>query len=224
MKTGIIVAMEKELRQLLALLPEVKEEAAAGMRFFAGRAVNKELFVVQSGVGKVNAAVATTELIDRYHPDFIIYSGVAGGARNDILPLDTVASETVAYHDVYCGGDCAFGQVQGLPAVFQADEKLLKIAASIEGVKTGLFATGDWFVDSRQKAETIIAHWPEAIAFDMESAAIAQACFIRRVPFISLRTISDNPLHDGHREQYAGFWERLANGSFRVLKTFLEKC
>ncbi len=226
MKIGIIVAMERELRQLLALLPEVKEEASDGARFFLGTLCpeSKELFIVQCGVGKVNAAVAATEMCLRYRPDFIVSSGVAGGARSDVKPLDVVAATATVYHDVYCGGDCEYGQVQGLPAVFPVDEKLLAVVSFLAGVKTGVFATGDWFVDSRAKADEILFRYPDAIAFDMESCAIAQVCFRQNVPFLSLRVISDNPLSDGHKEQYADFWEHLADGSFRVLREFLDKC
>ena len=86
----------------------------------------------------------------------------------------------------------------------------------------GLIVTGDWFVDSRDKMRSIIARFPEAMAVDMESAAIAQACHTFGVGFISFRIISDIPLKDNKASQYFDFWERMADRSFHVTKALLE--
>ena len=87
----------------------------------------------------------------------------------------------------------------------------------------GLIVTGDWFVDSKEKMREIVSHFPEAKAVDMESAAIAQTCYVNKVPFISFRVISDIPLCDTDASQYHDFWERIADNSFQVTKTFVEK-
>ena len=86
----------------------------------------------------------------------------------------------------------------------------------------GLIVTGDWFVDSREKMREIIDRFPEAKAVDMESAAIAHVCDKRRVAFISFRIISDIPLKDNEASQYFDFWERMAENSFNVTRSFLE--
>ena len=172
----MIVAMDKEYRQLRPLFPEDK------------------LILQKSGIATVNAAIQTVEMIRQYKPDCIISSGCAGGNGDDIHLQDVVASSELTYHDVYCGkaidSSTVYGQVQGLPALFQADPYLLE-KAKLAGAKPGLIVTGDWFVDSKEKMREIIGHFPEAKAVDMESAAIAQVCHIYKVPFISFRVISD---------------------------------
>ena len=207
MKIGMIVAMDKELKQLRPLFPENK------------------VILQKSGIGKVNAAIQTVEMIRQYKPDVIISSGCAGGNGDDVNVQDVVVSSELVYHDVYCGtaidSTTVYGQVQGLPARYQADPYLLE-KALLTGAKPGLIVTGDWFVDSKDKMREIIGHFPEAKAVDMESCAIAQACYINKVPFISFRVISDIPLRDTDASQYHNFWDTIAENSFQVTKTFIE--
>ncbi len=215
MKIGIIVAMDKELRQLQSL-------------FTDGSVV-----VQKCGIGKVNAALGAQRMINEFHPDAIISSGCAGGNGDDVNVQDIVVSTQLAYHDVYCGtavdGSTQYGQVQGLPARFDADPYLLRKSDELKvksgqtlAIHQGLIVTGDWFVDSREKMREIIGHFPEAKAVDMESCAIAQTCYINKVPFISFRVISDVPLRDTNASQYHNFWETIADNSFQMTRTFVE--
>jgi len=186
---------------------------------------NSQVVVEKCGIGKVNAALGVQRMINAHRPDCIISSGCAGGNGDDVNIKDIVVSSEVAYHDVYCGaaegGSLVYGQVQGMPARFQADPYLLRKSEELE-VKRGLIVTGDWFVDSREKMENIIQLFPEAKAVDMESAAIAHACYINNVPFISFRVISDMPLRDSHASQYHDFWNQVAAQSFQLTRTFVE--
>ncbi|MBO6032216.1 MAG: 5'-methylthioadenosine/S-adenosylhomocysteine nucleosidase [Prevotella sp.] len=208
---GMIVAMDKEYNQLRPLFPE------------------DQVILQKSGIGKVNAALQTQEMIRQYKPDVIISSGCAGGNGDDINIQDVVVSTQIAYHDVYCGtaiGHSVYGQVQGLPPRFEADPDLLQKALQINqenlSIHPGLIVTGDWFVDSKEKIREIIGHFPEAKAVDMESAAIAQTCYLNQVPFISFRVISDIPLRDTDASQYHDFWNTIAENSFQVTRTFIE--
>ena len=214
MKIGIIVAMDKELQQL--------------RQVFEGSQVRVE----KCGIGKVNAALGAQRMINEWHPDAIISSGCAGGNGDDINIQDVVVGAEVSYHDVYCGtaidNSTIYGQIQGMPARFKADPYLLQKAVEISQLAThlsihpGLIVTGDWFVDTKEKMRSIIGHFPEARAVDMESAAIAHACHINQVPFISFRVISDIPLRDTDASQYHDFWNTVAQHSFQVTKTFVE--
>ena len=219
MKIGIIVAMDKEMQQLQHLFND------------------GDVIVKKCGIGKVNAALGAAEMIDQHHPDVIISSGCAGGNGDDVNIQDVVVSTELVYHDVYCGeaiGHSVYGQVQGLPERFKADPMLLDKASRLSLLTSqlsinshpGLIATGDWFVDSKDKMREIIGHFPEAKAIDMESAAIAQTCYLRHVPFISFRVISDIPLRDTDASQYHDFWNTIAEHSFQITKTFVEslKC
>ncbi len=203
--------MDKELQQLQQL--------------FTDGSVRVE----KCGIGKVNAALGAQRMINEFQPDVIISSGCAGGNGDDINIQDVVVSAELTYHDVYCGkaidDTTIYGQVQGLPARYQADSWLLEKAKSLDcGVKIhpGLIVTGDWFVDSRDKMREIVGHFPEAKAVDMESCAIAQTCYINKVKFISFRVVSDIPLRDIDASQYHNFWDTIAANSFQVTKTFVE--
>ena len=212
MKIGIIVAMDKELRQLQQLFSD------------------GNVRVEKCGIGKVNAALGAQRMINEFHSDCIISSGCAGGNGDDIKVQDVVISAELCYHDVYCGraidDTTIYGQVQGLPARFQADPYLLNKAINLQttdiALHPGLIVTGDWFVDSKDKMREIVGHFPEAKAVDMESCAIAQTCYINKVPFISFRVISDVPLRDTDASQYHNFWDTIAEHSFQVTKTFVE--
>jgi len=226
MKIGIIVAMEKELQQLRTLLDDGKMEVADGYEYYTGRIGRHDIVMQQGGVGKVNAAVATTTLIHRMAPEMVLSTGVAGGADTALEVMDVVISNACAYHDVWCGKEYAYGQVMGQPARFPSAERPFEIPAGsgFQGrIHTGLIVTGDWFVDSREKMQDILTHFPDAKAVDMESAAIAQTCWRYGIPFLSFRIISDVPLKDTEAAQYYDFWERLANGSFEVTKEFLQQ-
>ena len=186
--------------------------------------------VEKCGIGKVNAALGAQRMINEFHPDVIISSGCAGGNGDDINVQDVVVSSELSYHDVYCGraidDSTVYGQVQGLPARYQADPELLRKAISLQtsdiSLHQGLIVTGDWFVDSRDKMREIIGNFPDAKAVDMESCAIAQTCYINQVPFISFRVISDIPLRDTDASQYHNFWDTVAEHSFQVTRTFVE--
>lgn len=212
MKIGIIVAMDKELRQLQQLFND------------------SHVKVEKCGIGKVNAALGAQRMINEYHPDVIISSGCAGGNGDDIKIQDVIVGTEITYHDVYCGtaidNTTVYGQVQGLPVRYPADPYLLHKSLELKvfplQIHPGLIVTGDWFVDTKEKMQSIIDLFPEVKAVDMESCAIAQACYINRVPFISFRVISDIPLRDTDASQYHDFWNQIANNSFQVTKTFVE--
>lgn len=226
MKIAVIVAMEKEFRQLRTLLADASEEDFGGTKFVCGNMAGNEVVMMQCGIGKVNAAIGTTRMILHYSPDLVISTGVAGGADVSMNVMDVVVSTECVYHDVYCGKECQFGQIMGQPARFVSPADVVEKASKIkhEGgeIHAGLIVTGDWFVDSKEKMQSILDKFPEAKAVDMESCSIAQTCHACGVPFVSFRIISDIPLKDTDASQYFDFWERMAEGSFEVTKNFLE--
>lgn len=225
MRIGIVIAMDKEFAQVRSLLGDVNETVRRGKAYTTGTIGNNEVIMVQSGIGKVNAAIWATDMIEAFRPDAVISTGVAGGASTSLEVQEVVVATESCYHDAYCGSEVAYGQIMGMPERFASDGGLLAKASAIDcGTKVtpGLIVTGDWFVDSRDKMRSIIARFPEAMAVDMESAAIAQACHTFGVGFISFRIISDIPLKDNKASQYFDFWERMADRSFHVTKAFLE--
>lgn len=216
MKIGVIVAMDKEFNQLKAL----------------GDINGKEIIVEKCGIGKVNSALGALEMIKQHKPDLIISSGCAGGADTSLNVGDVVVASSCVYHDAYCGENCEFGQILGMPARFDAPKEFVDKALSLNNifaqqgselkVKSGLTVSGEWFVDSQDKMRSIMEHFPEATAVDMESCSIAQTCYKYNVPFVSFRIISDVPLKDHKAQMYFDFWDRMADGSFEVTKDFIE--
>lgn len=226
MRIGIIVAMDKEFAQLKTLLDNATEERHNKKDFVLGRISKNDVIIQKCGIGKVNSAIGTVEMIDRYKPELIISTGVAGGADVEMNVTDVVVGTEYCYHDAYCGSDCHSGQIAGMPSSFTAPKQLVEkalLSGNATKIHTGLIVSGDWFVDSREKMRQILNSFPKAKAVDMESCSIAQTCHIYGVPFISFRIISDIPLKDDKASQYFDFWTRLAEGSFNVTREFLSK-
>ena len=219
MKIGIIIAMDIEYRNMC--------EALGGKS--QGRVNGNEVVLWQCGIGKVNAAVGTMRLIEQHHPDCIISTGLAGGIDNRLQVMDVVIGSQTVYHDVWCGEGNELGQVQGLPTRFDADSRLLSCAQTASeagGHRTvcGLICTGDQFITDKQSLAEIKAHFPDALACEMESAAIAHTCYLQQVPFLSIRVVSDTPGNtDNHQQQWTDFLASMSDKSFRYVKSFLEQ-
>lgn len=192
----------------------------------SGRLGHNEIVLSRCGIGKVNAAVGTMRLIDEHRPECIISSGVAGGIDQSLEVMDIVVADKTVYHDVWCGDGNEKGQVQGLPPRFESDVQLCDaaMAGSAKNVKRGLTCTGDQFITSKEALQKIKEDFPDALAVDMESAAIAQVCYLKEVPFMSLRIVSDTPgATPDHFAQYMDFWKELSERSFGNLKAILER-
>ena len=219
MKIGIVVALEQEWRAVRDVLD------ACG-----GQIAGNEICLIQSGMGKVNAAVRCDRMIRDFQPDCVISTGCAGGLAPGLGVLEIVAASEVVYHDFYCGEPNEWGEVQGLAKRFVCDpgllEKALKCGAAGDGrrgrVRAGLVASGDLFVSRREESDLILSRFPEAIAVDMESAALAHTCLLSGVPFLSLRVISDSVDDDNREGAYQDFWATVVETSFSFLKDFLQ--
>lgn len=225
MTIGIINAMQKEHAQIAALLQDAQVTRDGHLAFTTGTYNGKQLVLMQSGIGKVNAAVGAVELIRRFAPDILVNTGVAGGIDASLDVMDVVVGAQVAYHDVDCGPESDPGQVQGLPAVFEADKSLLGITSALSTstrIVPGLICSGDQFITDRQQLSSIKTRFPQGMAVDMESGALAQVCHLYGVPFLSFRIISDTPGAEGHYDQYVNFWDTMAERSFGVTRTLLD--
>lgn len=185
--------------------------------YLSGEVGNISVILVKSGIGKVNAAQAVTELICTYDVDAIISTGVAGSLGN-AKTGDVIASTACQYWDVWCGKPNSKGQVQGMPKAFVSSADLFNKVFKIEGVKAGIIVSGDWFVDEAKMRDTIRGRFMDAQAVDMESAAIAQVCHIYDKPFLALRVISDGC----NQDDYAAYWMNLAKGSFNAVSLILK--
>ncbi|MCM1317511.1 MAG: 5'-methylthioadenosine/adenosylhomocysteine nucleosidase [Bacteroides sp.] len=221
MKIGIIVAMGKELALLEPLIENRRQVALNGFTFTLGEIGSREVVAMQCGIGKVNAAIGALTMIENFHPSVIINSGVAGGTGHGASRGDVILASEIAYHDCWCGPGTEPGQAAGCPARFACPLDAEKIAAEL-GANAGLLASGDIFVSRPEDIQRILSMYPEAVAVDMESAAIAQVCFLKSVPMVCLRIVSDTPgAHEDNASQYENFWENAPARTFDAVRRLI---
>lgn len=198
MKIGILGAMDQEVALLQASLdnPEVVEWKH--LTFYTGSLHGVEVVVVKCGIGKVAAAVATTALIDRFAPDYVVNTGSAGGFDTDLNIGDLVIATSVLHHDIdITHFGYTLGQAAGMPATYESDETLILAAEQAAEqsldvtTKRGLICTGDSFIGSDEAAARLREAFPTMAAVEMEGAAIAQTCFMLSTPFLVIRSLSD---------------------------------
>lgn len=198
MKIGIIGAMQQEVAILKQALDHCQEVNKGGCTYYSGQINGVDVVLLQSGIGKVAAAVGTTILLNEYQPDVVINTGSAGGFDSSLTMGDVVISTEVRHHDAdVTAFGYEIGQMAGQPAAFSADEKLMAVAEqALESMTDkhavhGLICTGDAFVCTAERQAFIRKHFPSVIAVEMEASAIAQTCHQFQVPFVVVRAISD---------------------------------
>ena len=227
-KTGIIGAMEEEVASLKAKMTVESIREIAGMEFCEGRCENHPVVVVRSGIGKVNAAVCTQILADIFHVDGIINTGVAGSLKNVINIGDIVLSEDTLQHDVDATG---FGYGPGViprmeTSVFKADDGLVALAEKVcrevnpeIQVFRGRVVSGDQFISNREIKERIVENFG-GFCTEMEGAAIGQAAWLNKIPFLIIRAISDKA--DGSAEMdYSEFEHKAIEHSVALVTGML---
>lgn len=219
---GILVAMDKEYELLSNLLDspmiEYKKVGPNHRIEFIYSELNSSSYntttvvVCKTGIGKVNAAMTATLLEEFCKPDIIISTGVCGSLLTEgVNQGDIVIGKTVHYHDVWCGEPNNKGQVQDMPTIYESvlatDElySYLSKKFSNRSFILGDIISGDWFVDNKEKAKSIVDEFGEIAGLDMESAALAQVCHLYGTKFISIRIVSDCPMNE-QSAQYADFW------------------
>lgn len=197
--TGIIGAMEEEVAAFKEAM-EVQEAAElASMTFYRGVLCGKDVVVVRSGIGKVNAGICAQILVDRFHVDTLINTGIAGSLDARIDIGDMVISTDALHHDmdaVQFGYPA--GQVPRMEVLsFPADEELVKKAVQANEkanpdihTYTGRVASGDQFIASKEVKEKIVENF-QPLCVEMEGAAIAQAAYLNKVSYVIIRAISD---------------------------------
>ncbi len=216
-KLGIIGAMGLEISLLLTQMKDVKETVVAGRNFYEGTLSGKPAVLVCSGIGKVNSAITAQLLIGHFKADGIINTGVAGGAGETRI-RDIVISTDAVYHDM--DPEILALSTPFLKA-FSADETLIKAAkAACEKRKirffTGRIATGDQFIADEKIKEDIVRR-TEPLAIEMEGAAVAHVCVSSDIPFVVIRSISDNA-GEGGEALYEEFKDVAADDAAFIVR------
>jgi len=202
---GIIGALDDEVSLLCKTMENYSASKIKMFEFHTGKMEGKDVTVLRCDVGKVNAAVGCTLLIQNFNASCVINTGSAGGIRSDLKVGDAVISTGLVYHDVDCTAfNYAPGQIPRQPQIFPVDENLAKIAeTAVDELKKeeilpqsfmhcrGLIGSGDIFMHEPQRIEAMRRVFPDIAAVEMEGAAIAHCCHLFSIPALIIRSLSD---------------------------------
>jgi len=227
MKIGIIGAMDEEVNRYIQELKNCKKIKHAKFDFYSGNLSGKEVVVIKSGIGKVNAAACTQILIDTFKISKIIFTGVAGALNPILNPYEIVISKDSVQHDIDI---TAFGREKGeIPdedsSIFKADKNLLELSCKIakeENLKiiSGRVLTGDQFIQSKEKSRELRKYF-NGDCVDMETAAVAHVCKINQIPYVAIRSISDKADHSANID-FDVFLHKAAENSYSLVKKILK--
>lgn len=195
---GIIGAMQPEIDILKNDMSIRDTFKIAEIDYFIGELYGKEVVLVESGIGKVNASIVTTLLIEHFKVSLVINTGVAGSLSSNLDITDIVIGSSMAHHDVDATTfGYSYGQIPGMPLSFDVSEEIVE-AAEVAlreygevNFHKGLIVSGDSFIDDNERKEFILKEFEEALAVDMESAPIAQVCHRFHIPCLIMRSMSD---------------------------------
>lgn len=196
MKWGIIGAMPSEIAFIRERMEDVCQQSVGRFTFYDGLLCGKEVTLTQCGIGKVNAGVVTQILIDRFAVDCIVNTGIAGAIHHDLKILDVVISRELCYHDY---DERHLREYIPFIDKIEADESLVELAVeAFERIDhgsaccfTGRIATGDQFIESKEVKQSIVDRL-HPMCVEMEGAAIGHVCTANNLPFVVIRTMSDN--------------------------------
>lgn len=212
-RTAIVGAMQDELRALLSHMPDEARVVRAGREFCVGHLEGHEVVMVLSRIGKVAAATTATLLLSEFDVARIVFTGAAGGLKDGVSVGDVVVAETLLQHDMdasplfpphevplYGRDRFAADAVMTLALAEAAERTLAEPEAARAGARVhcGLMISGDRFVSGRSENEALRQRLPDALAVEMEGAALAQVCHDFGVPFGVVRTVSDRADDDAH--------------------------
>lgn len=218
---GIIVAEEKELLEVKKIMNNLREKNIYEKIFYIGSIEEKEVVLVKSNVGKVNSARVTQLLIDYFNIDLVINVGTAGSVDNSLEIGDVVvATELVQYDFDVTPFGRKLGEIENIGESIKVDEKLLELFNKIN-VKKGIIASGDKFIVNREDKDNIRNTF-NALAIEMEGASIAQVCFLDKIPFLVIRSITDK-LDGSSKVDFEKFLESSSKVVANILKELLKK-
>lgn len=227
-KIGIIGAMSSEIELLKNKMIITATTTMSGMTFYEGNLSKKDIVLVKSGVGKVNAAICAQTLLCIFKVDAIINTGVAGALSNILNIGDIVVSKDAIQYDMNV---TALGYELGVipdmdNPIFEGDIRLIKAAinsnAELEdlvNVYEGRVMTADLFLADEEKKQQLVNDF-NGMCVEMEGAAIAHTCFVNNTPFLIIRSISDKADNSAHMN-YPEFEKKAAAHSSKMIELML---
>lgn len=224
MRVGIIGPSEDEIIPFIEKMENKKVESIAMLKFYSGKFNNIDIVALYCGVCKVNAAIATQILIDKFNVTNVIVTGVAGGIDNRLSIGDTVISTEVAYHDV---DDKILTEYHPWmdSIYFKCDSNFLTLSRKVlventfpQKIYFGKIVTGEAFISENGRKEIIEKYNP--LCVDMETASIAHVCYANNIPFIAIRSITDTESECGI-ENFENNCESVVKNSINILEKVL---
>jgi adenosylhomocysteine nucleosidase len=244
---AIVAAMREELHALLDRMPDEHMQVHAGREFWLGHLAGQEVVLVLSRIGKVAAATTATLLVDRFQASQLLFTGVAGGIGAGVQPGDVVIADALLQHDLDASPifprhevplygrsrfetDAAMTRRLGQAVsevLASTDRHLGREALAAFGIAqprshAGLIISGDRVVSTQRESDALRAELPEALAVEMEGAAVAQVCFDAGVPCAVLRVISDRADDLAHIDFSAFVAQVASRYSAAIVERFLE--
>ena len=245
---GIMSALHEELAAVLADMPDEQRVTVAGRDFWLGHWQGHAIVAVLSRIGKVAAATTATAMLERFGVDALVFTGAAGGLGAGVRVGDVVVARGLVQHDMDASplfprhevplyGRAVFESDAALSAqlteaarqVLQAahwhlgPETLAQFQLSSPRVHQGLMVSGDRFVSTTAESQALLRDLPDALAVEMEGAAVAQVCFDYGVPFAVVRTISDRADDTAHTDFQRFIREVASRYSLAILSQWLAK-
>lgn len=204
MISGIITALEDEVKPLVERMSRVTKIQALKRTFYCGEISGQEIVVVGSGVGKVRASACSQFLIDKLGIEQMIVFGLAGGLGSDLRIGDLVISKITVMHDYYVAGegvneDISIGPIEADPNLLELALKASKSISSEDRVRLGIILTGDESIDDSQRKDDLRRKY-NGDCVEMEGAAVALTCFLNLIPFVIVRSISDFADETAHKQ------------------------
>lgn len=227
-KIGIIAAMQEEMNAIKEIMENITEKQIYELTFIEGKINEKDCVLVQCGVGKVNSSRVTQILIDNFDIEYIINVGSAGTANNELDIGDIVIGNKLVQHDFDI---TAFGHEKGyisnIGESIESDSKLIQKFETVINhignkeykIKIGTIASGDIFCTENTMKEKINKKF-DADAIEMEGAAIAQVCYLDKIPFIIVRSISDSP-NGKNNITFEKYLELASKRCSEIIKKFI---
>ena len=225
-KIGIVFALKEELEETKKLFDNVVVHSIYNLEIFECKNDKVTCFLVESGMGKVNAARSTQVLIDNMNVDYILNVGVAGSISRKINMCDIVIADKLVQHDFdFTLFNCEKGEIPGIGKYINCDKELVEIAKKINvdaNVTVGVISSGDIFISDEKMSEKINKKF-NALCVEMEGAAVAQVCYLCKIPFLVVRAISDSPYEKDNHITFEEFLKISSNMAAKFIEQFLNK-
>lgn len=217
---GIIVAEEKELNAVKNIMKNIEEINIYEKTFYKGTIENKNIVVVKSNVGKVNSSRVCQILIDKFKPALVINIGTAGSVNNKLDIGDVVVADKLVQYDFdVTPFGRKLGEIENIGEYIEVDKNLLNLFNNTN-VIIGTIATGDKFIVNPEEKNNIKNIF-NALCIEMEGASIAQVCFLDKVPFLVIRSITDKP-DESSKIDFDTFLESSSIKAANILKEILK--